>query len=109
MNAELPLASNRALQVVEPVAEPAEDKTDTEHFDWERDKDDIAVSHQMPIAVYPNCRGEVVVRQRGDICDEDDHFVVVRHTDARSLADAIMREAGAAEEAANRPAPTLFD
>lgn len=66
-------------------------------FDWVED-DSIVIPPQQALAVYSNGRGAVVIRQQGDGFDED-AFICIRPENARALAAAILREAGAALDA----------
>jgi len=58
-------------------------------FDWYGD-DTIVVQEQLAVAVYTNPRGNVVIRQKADWCDEDDIWIVISPDRAGAVARAIL-------------------
>lgn len=64
-------------------------------FDWhDPDEDSVVVRPRPGLAVYRNCRAEVVIRQMsGDDYDED-LFVYVAPEHATAIAQAVLREVG---------------
>lgn len=59
-----------------------------EVFNWSGP--DVIVSKQAAVAVYENERGEVVIRQEGDM-GEDDHFVYVAFHHLPALMEKLKR------------------
>jgi hypothetical protein len=106
-----PRASGNGAKVFEhsdntdPRSAPQSSEDGSREFSWHRDRDDIVVAEQQPIALYLNPRGDLVIRQPG--IDEDD-MIVVTLQNAPALARAILRAAGVDDEpaaAAVQPAP----
>jgi hypothetical protein len=65
-------------------------------FEWGSAEADglIAIPEQIPIAVYWNEAGNVVLRQQQlSLGTEDDVFIIVQPRDAEALARAITRNA----------------
>jgi hypothetical protein len=61
-------------------------------FDWVSDPA-IVIRRQPAIAIYINCRGELVIRQEADIGFDGDECVFVRPDHAEKLAKAILNAA----------------
>lgn len=76
------------------AADAAELEANSEPFSWVDDAADVAVTEQMPIAVYSNGKGGVVIRQRDEYSEPVDQVIVVRVTDAAALARSILDRAG---------------
>ncbi len=73
------LRDAETLATIEPAPAPAAKIKDPNEFDWFRDREDIVVRQQMPIAVYHNPHGDVVIRQQGDFYEDDKWIVIERH------------------------------
>ena len=69
-------------------------------FDW-NDTDSVVLRAYGSIAVYENPQGDIVVRQRDALGDED-QFVVIPVQDAELIAAEIVARADAAKEAAQQ-------
>jgi hypothetical protein len=74
-------------------------------FDWTKDLDDLVVEDQAAIAVYLNPRGSIVIRQKGDLDERDDSWIVVEPHYAAALARAIMALAPQQSATLALPAP----
>lgn len=61
-------------------------------FDWA--DVDVIVAHQLPIGIYQNLAGDIVIRQRSDDYYDDDHIIWFSPEHARAVAVGILREAG---------------
>jgi hypothetical protein len=70
---------SETLATTEPAPAPAAKIEDPDKFDWFRDREDIVVRQQMPIAVYHNPHGDVVIRQQGEFYEEDKWIVIECH------------------------------
>ena len=86
-----------ALPGIDDAKDPGEEVVDLEAkappFSWVDDAADIAITEQLPIAIYTNEKGDVVIRQRDEYSDPEDQVVIVRVTDAAALAQAILDRA----------------
>ena len=67
---------------------------DTERieFDW-HDTDEVIVREQPAVAVYLNLAGDIVLRQQGDVFD-DDAWIWFHPEHAAAIAAAILEAAG---------------
>ena len=73
----------------------------TDQFDWyDDDAGSVVVPEQAAIAVYPNPKGDVVIRQAGQYPDEDS-WIIFATDHAAAVADAILRVAGLAFQEAD--------
>lgn len=59
-------------------------------FDWWGNNADVVIPEQQGIAVYENLRGEIVIRQKRDWCDEDDTYIAVQRQNLRTLIDKLV-------------------
>jgi hypothetical protein len=63
-------------------------------FEWYGDNADVVIKDQAAVAVYPNSRGAIVIRQRGglnpDTFEFEDSWVVLEPRHAAELARAIL-------------------
>jgi len=62
---------------------------DQGRFDWANDPA-IVIKRQPAIAIYVNCRDELVIRQEADIGFDSDECVFVRPDHADTLVKAIL-------------------
>lgn len=62
-------------------------------FDW-TGSGSIAVAEQLAIAIYPNPKGVVVVRQERAWDEDSDTVIFVNPDHARAVAAAILEAAG---------------
>lgn len=53
-------------------------------FDWNEDSDTVVAS-QTAVAVYPNARGDIVIRQKAGPVDREDAVVIIRRENAAKL------------------------
>ena len=74
-------------------------------FDWNGD-DAVVIREQPATAVFKNARGQIVVRQQGEVF-EDDPYVVVDLGFVQRLVDAILAEAGINQSTPLRLPPPL--
>ncbi|MGD9800150.1 MAG: hypothetical protein AB7V02_06070 [Parvularculaceae bacterium] len=85
-------ASGSEVQIEEDTSsisnEPAPEAS--REFSWIDDTADIVVAGQAQIAVHENPCGEIVIRQQGELYD-DDAVIRVRPDNALGLAAAINR------------------
>jgi hypothetical protein len=74
-------------------------------FDWKDDADCI-VQHSTPtVAVFTNTNGDIVIRkQREDMYEEHDAFIVISRGNARTVAQAILDAAEVGPDAVVVPA-----
>ena len=72
-------------------------------WDWTDDAGDVVVPEQPAVAVYLNPKGDVVLRQRGDVFD-DDSWIWFGSEHAVVIAGAILAAAGL-DAAALAPKP----
>ena len=72
-------------------------------FDW--GDADIVIQVQMPVAVYTNPKGNIVIRPEGDYYRKEDAWVVLTPENARVLVAAILALAG--PELEPEPPPRL--
>jgi len=63
-------------------------------FNWYGNEADIVIPEQAAIAVYLNPRGDIVIRQRAEWCEEHDTVIVLAPAHASTLARAILDAAG---------------
>ena len=77
-------------------------------WDWTDDAGDVVVPEQPAVAVYLNPKGDVVLRQRGDVFD-DDSWIWFGSEHAIAIAGAILEAAGIAPELAPGPATSCGD
>ncbi len=82
-------------------------------FDW-ADPEAVTIPEQMALAVYPNRKGVVVVRQERSWDEDSDTLVFVDPSHALTIAEAILEAAGidatiteAKNERTNSPALLL--
>lgn len=54
---------------------------------WDREQ--VLIPVQMPVAVFSNSDGNVVIRQAGDWYRQDDPFIVLTPENARIVATAV--------------------
>lgn len=59
-------------------------------IDWD-DDEDLVVRKQMPIRVFVNTAGSVVIQQENEDPHEDDPLIVIRPEWVRVVADALLR------------------
>ncbi|MFZ5751272.1 MAG: hypothetical protein ACOY5U_09415 [Pseudomonadota bacterium] len=59
-------------------------------IDWD-DDEDVVVRKQMPIRVFLNTSGNVVIQQENEDPHEDDPLIVIRPEWVRVVADALLR------------------
>ncbi len=62
-------------------------------FDWS-DPESVTVAEQLAIAVYPNPKGVVVIRQEGTWDSDGDTVIFVNPQHAKVIAAAILEVAG---------------
>lgn len=66
------------------------DQDGVNEFSW-TDKDSVVIEKVDAIAVYTNPRGDIVIRQEGNM--EDDSIIVVPQSRLNDLISALRREA----------------
>lgn len=66
-----------------PTAEPQPDR-------WSASDPDVVIGEQLPVAVYENIFGAVVIRQEARGRDEEDQTVVIRPENLHRLIDALI-------------------
>jgi hypothetical protein len=64
-------------------------------FDWAADPAVVA-QHQLPIAVYSNDAGSVVIRQQADWDEENDTFIILAPATIDAFVAAVLKAAGRA-------------
>jgi hypothetical protein len=69
--------------------------TDCPEFDWINDEN-IVVHEQHGLAVYPNLKGHVVIRQEAAWDDNDDPFFTLAPAHAVAFCQAVLDAAGVA-------------
>jgi hypothetical protein len=67
-----------------------------DEFQWFGEGADgiVIVPDQLAVAVYENVRGEIVIRQKGDMYEDQDAIVILHKIPARVIAQAIFETAG---------------
>jgi hypothetical protein len=64
-----------------------------EDFSWRDDQECVAVDEQFAIAIYPNPKGNIVIRQE-DRWGDDDDVVIVARGNVAAVCRALMEAAG---------------
>src|SRR5690349_17924659 len=81
---------------------------DDDDFDWSSDW--VAIPEQLPVAVYGNSSGEIVIRQQAVSCFQDrDPFVVVARDQLPRLLNALREVAAMIETESGFAANPLPD
>jgi len=76
----------------------------TDNFDWTSDDESIVLREQRSLAVYPNSRGGIVIREERAWDDDSDCYIVIRPEHAHTVAARILALAEAELEAEAAPA-----
>jgi len=63
----------------------------TTPIDWETDED-LVVQKQMPIRVFTNTAGNIVICQESDDQNEMDPLIVIRPENVEAVAKALLGE-----------------
>ncbi|MDE2467140.1 MAG: hypothetical protein KGO02_26020 [Alphaproteobacteria bacterium] len=64
----------------------------TADFDWS-DDECVILKEQMAVAVYPNSRGDVVIRQEHGWDEDSDRLILIQPCNAKAVADALLAAA----------------